>query len=181
MTQTKEAREDERTMSGADEDPTRIATHLLSLEGLCLDRREWKRWLDLYDEDVVYRIPAWRNEDEETSDPNTEVSLIYHDSRTGLEDRASRIEAGRSATTMPLPRTAHFVGNVVATLAGDGVIEAEASWNVHVYQPRTAKQSVHFGRYEVQLKKRADVWRISRKTIHLQNDRVSTVLDFYSV
>jgi benzoate/toluate 1,2-dioxygenase beta subunit/2,4,5-trichlorophenoxyacetic acid oxygenase 2 len=82
---------------------------------------------------------------------------------------------------MPLPRTAHFVGNVVATRAGDAVIEAEASWNVHVYQPRTAKQSVHFGRYEVQLRKRADVWRISRKTIHLQNDRVSTVLDFYSV
>jgi 3-phenylpropionate/cinnamic acid dioxygenase small subunit len=181
VTKATEAREDGRAMSDADEDATRIAMHLLSLEGLCLDRREWKRWLALYDEDVVFRIPAWRNEDEETSDPNSEVSLIYHDSRTGLEDRASRIEAARSATTMPLPRTAHFVGNVVANRAGEGVIEAEATWNVHVYQPRTAKQSVHFGRYEVQLRKRGDVWRISRKTIHLQNDRVSTVLDFYSV
>ncbi|MDB5697342.1 MAG: tftB [Alphaproteobacteria bacterium] len=168
-------------MSMTSDDPTQIATHLLALEGLCLDRRDWKRWLDLYDEDVVYRIPAWRDEDEETQDPNSEVSLIYHDSRTGLEDRAARIAAGRTATTMPLPRTAHFVGNIVAARAGDGVIEAEASWNVHVYQPRTAKQSVHFGRYEVQLRKKGEIWRISRKTIHLQNDRVSTVLDFYSV
>lgn len=164
-----------------DQNATTIATYALSREGIYLDRRDWKQWIDLYEEKAVYWIPAWRDEGQETADPDAEVSLIYHDSRTGLEDRVMRIMSRKSITSMPLPRTAHFVSNVIGMETGDGIIDAQASWVVHVYQPRTAKQHMHFGRYEVQLKRHGQDWRIARKTTHLQNDRVATVIDFYTV
>lgn len=158
-----------------------IATTVLAREGLYLDRRQWPEWLALYHPQCLYWVPAWRDEHEETRDPASEVSLIYHDNRLGLEDRVLRIGSRKSITAMPLPRTAHFTSNILASTVGDEAIEAEASWAVHVYHPRTAKQVVHFGRYELQLVRSGDEWLIARKIVHLQNDRIPTVLDFYSL
>lgn len=164
-----------------DVDATRIAADILAREGQFLDRRDWHGWLDLYAEDAEYWIPAWRDENRQTDDPASEVSLIYHASRKGLEDRVARILSGKSVTAMPLPRTAHLVGNVTAAGTGEDRIDAQASWTVHCYQPRTAKQTVNFGRYEIRLNYRDGQWLIARKLIRLLNDRVATALDFYSV
>ena len=68
-------------------------------------------------EDTVFWVPAWRNESETVEDPDTEVSLIYHDSRKGLEERVHRLRTGKSVTTMPLPRTAHFVSSFLVAEA----------------------------------------------------------------
>ncbi len=50
---------------------------------------------------------------------------------------------------------------------------------VNVYDPRTSKQTMHFGRYEVALERHGEQWLFARKKIHLQNDCVAAVLDFY--
>jgi len=156
-----------------------IAHAILSDEGFLLDRRQWQVWLDLYLPDAVYWVPAWRDEVEETDNPDAEVSLIYHESRVGLEERVMRIRSRQSVTTMPLPRTTHFVSNVHAERLSEDGIEARASWLVHLYDPRTTVQKSHHGYYEVTLRQHAGAWRIARKKIHLQNDCVAAVLDFY--
>lgn len=158
---------------------TAIVTNLLAREGLCLDRRQWRDWLDLYEPDACYWVPAWRNEMMQTSDPDTEISLIFHDSRYGLEDRVVRLESQQSLTAMPLPRTAHFASNVVVHKAVDDSIEAEASWSVQIYQPRGNKHSMNFGLSEVHLVRRGSQWKFSRKKIALLNDFSGAVLDFY--
>ena len=113
-------------------------------------------------------------------DPDSEVSLIYHDSRLGLEERVTRLSSGKSASAVPLPRTTHFVGSVRAS--GDGEkIEAHASWQVMLYHPRTAQQHLLFGRYQHELVQRNGGWRIRRKKVSLLNDRLPTLLDFYCV
>jgi len=162
-----------------DQNATAIATQVLCQEGLYLDRRDWKAWLGLYAEHAVYWVPAWRDEYAETDDPDTEVSLIYHDSRIGLEERVMRIQSRKSVTALPLPRTTHFATNIVGSMIDADVVEAQASWMVLAYEQRTAKQHQHFGRYEMQLKKHGNHWLIARKKIQLQNDRVPTVIDFY--
>lgn len=162
-------------------DATAIASGLLAREGLLLDRRDWQGWLSLYHEQAIFWVPAWRDEHDETSDPASEVSLIYHDSRVGLEERVMRIGSRKSITAMPLPRTAHLTSNVVAAFTDDATIEAEASWAVHVYHPRNSRQAVHFGRYELRLRRTAGDWLIVRKIVHLHNDRIATVIDFYSL
>ena len=135
----------------------------------------------MYREDAVYWLPAWRDEYETTADPQTEVSLIFHSTRLGLEERIARIESRKSITALPLTRTLHQIGNVELRAAGPAYVETEATFAVHVYDPRTAKEHTRFGRYEHVLSREGDTWRIAKKKIILVNDKVPAVLDFYSI
>lgn len=156
-----------------------IATEVVAREGHLLDTRDWDGWVALYREDAVFWVPAWRNESETVEDPDTEVSLIYHDSRAGLEERVHRLRTGKSVTTMPLPRTAHFASGFLVAAASAEKIELRSSWQVVVYQPRSAVQYTLAGRCEHQLVKTGGDWKIAKKKIILVNDRVPTLVDFY--
>jgi 3-phenylpropionate/cinnamic acid dioxygenase small subunit len=156
-----------------------IATEVVAREGHLLDRRDWDAWLALYTEAAVFWVPAWRNESETVEDPDTEVSLIYHDSRRGLEERVLRLRTGKSVTAMPLPRTAHFVSSFLLASSGAEAIDLHSSWQVAIYQPRSAIQYTLAGRYEHRLVKDGGGWKIARKKVILINDRVPTLVDFY--
>ncbi|MDF1817081.1 MAG: aromatic-ring-hydroxylating dioxygenase subunit beta [Immundisolibacteraceae bacterium] len=164
-----------------DQAATAIAIELLYRESSALDQRNWQQWLDLYTEDAVYWVPAWRNEDEQTSDPNSEVSQIYHDSRTGLEERVMRVTSGKSVTAMPLPRTTHFITNIVATNADEATIKVAANFMVQLFQPQRGAHYVNFGDYELSLARKGDRWLIAAKTVHLKNDLVPALIDFYTL
>jgi benzoate/toluate 1,2-dioxygenase beta subunit/2,4,5-trichlorophenoxyacetic acid oxygenase 2 len=158
-----------------------IAATTLYREARLLDRGEWADWVAMYREDAVYRVPAWLDEYETTNDPNTQVSLLYHDARRGLEERIARIESRKSITALPLPRTVHQISNLEAAETSPGEITCHSVFSVHVYDPRVAKEHVHHGRYEHRLAREGDQWKIARKIITLVNDRVPTLLDFYSL
>lgn len=164
-----------------DQAATAIATELLYRESTALDQRKWDQWLDLYTQDAVYWVPAWRNEDEQTSDPNSEVSQIYHDSRTGLEERVMRVTSGKSVTAMPLPRTTHFITNIVATNADEATIGVAANFMVQLFQPQRGAHYVNFGDYELALARQGERWLIAAKTVHLKNDLVPALIDFYTL
>lgn len=166
-------------MPMAEDRPLEVAMEVVAREGHLLDRRGWDAWLALYTDDTVFWVPAWRNESETVEDPDTEVSLIYHDSRKGLEERVHRLRTGKSVTTMPLPRTAHFVSSFLVSAATPEKIETHSSWQVVIYQPRSAVQYTLAGRYEHQLVKSAGEWKIAKKKVILINDRVPTLVDFY--
>ena len=155
------------------------ALAFLQLEGHHLDRRDWDAWLALYDEDAVYWVPAWKDEDTPGDDPDAEVSLIYHQGRAALEDRVWRIRSQRSVASIPLMRTAHMIGNVIARPGADGALLVDASWTCHTYDPKRRKQHVFFGRYEIELRWHADGWKFARKKVLLQNDYIPTMIDFY--
>jgi benzoate/toluate 1,2-dioxygenase beta subunit/2,4,5-trichlorophenoxyacetic acid oxygenase 2 len=163
-------------------DPAAVAAELLYREGLHLDRQEWDAWLALYHQDAVFWVPAWKSEHQPTDNPDTEVSLIYHDTRRGLEERVTRIRTRKSVTALPLPRTVHFAGNVLVVEADADRIRASASWSVHLLDPQSARERHHFGRYDLTLRRDVDgAFKIARKHVLLVNDRVPTALDFYSV
>lgn len=163
-------------------DAARIATHLIFLEGALLDRREWDAWLDLYCEDAVFWIPAWRDESTLINDPECEISLIYHESRHALVERVARVQSKKTVTAAPLPRTAHFVSGVLLSdTSSPDQIEANSVWSVISYNPRTSMQHQLFGHYFHRLVNLDGQWRIAMKKITLLNDRVPTMLDFYSV
>jgi 3-phenylpropionate/cinnamic acid dioxygenase small subunit len=146
-----------------------------------LDKGEWSAWVTMYREDAVYWLPAWRDEYETTADPQTEVSLIFHNTRLGLEERIARIESRKSITALPLPRTLHQISNVELHAVSSAHIEIESTFAVNVYDPRTAKEHTRFGRYEHRISREQETWRIAKKKIILINDKVPTVLDFYSI
>jgi 3-phenylpropionate/cinnamic acid dioxygenase small subunit len=154
-----------------------IVTELLYKDGMLLDQRRWDEWLQLYAPDVTYWVPSWETETELTSDPDTELSLIYYDSRAGLEDRVFRIGTQRSAATNPFPRTCHLVSNVLILDDRGTACDARASWQVHVYDFKDSH--TYYGFYDVSFEAGSDGWQFKRKKITLLNDNMPGPLDIY--
>jgi 3-phenylpropionate/cinnamic acid dioxygenase small subunit len=157
------------------------AERLLFVEAQHLDRKEWAAWAELYTEDAEYWVPSWLDEHELVSDPATQVSFIYHQSRRQLQERISRIQSRKSITALPLPRTLHMISNVALSVADDRHIDARSCWTTHVYDPRTRRQHLHFGTYEHRLALSQQGYRIARKKIVIMNDYIPTIIDFYSI
>jgi 3-phenylpropionate/cinnamic acid dioxygenase small subunit len=157
---------------------------LLYREGYALDTRQWDDWLALYEPDCEYWVPAWRNEDELTEDPNAEISLIYYATKAGLEDRVWRVKSGLSAASRLLPRTQHQAGNVVVTPLQDGAdheLRVRFNWCVNQFECDTRQSHTFFGRAEAELRFRDGAWRYRKKKTIILNDYVPTVVDFYSL
>ena len=153
------------------------AEDLLYREALLLDRRDWDAWLDLYAEDAVFWMPAWRDEMEPTTDPDSELSLIYYQGRDNLVERVWRARSGLSVASSPLPRAVHAVTNVLV----EGEDRVSASFTVHIRDVRAERSHVFFGRYEYRLRATDEGWRIAAKKILLLNDVIPTVVDFYMI
>lgn len=157
------------------------AETLLYREALALDRRDWDSWLALYADDAEYWMPAWRDEETPTDNPNRELSLIWYKGKRNLVDRVWRLTSGMSIASAPLPRSVHAVTNVLVERSDADSADIAASWTVHQYDVRSGSEHVFFGCYEYALARRGDGWLIARKKILLLNDRIPTVLDIYSV
>ena len=159
-----------------------MAAELLYREAHFLDERRWDDWLSLYHEQAEYWVPAWRDEDRVTEDPESEIALIYISSRVQLEERVSRVRSGRSAASSPLPRTAHAVSNVMVTTdADDDMLTVRSITTTHIFDVKRREQHVLFARCEYGLVRVNGDLRILRKKLVLLNDYIQTVIDFYSI
>jgi 3-phenylpropionate/cinnamic acid dioxygenase small subunit len=152
---------------------------LLFAEATALDEKRWDDWLALFTEDTEYWVPAWNAEHEQTSDPGREISFIYYDSRSGLEDRIFRLQLNQSSASIPLPRTCHLVTKIRVLLRPDGNCEVKANWLVNSY--RLERSTSFYGFYEYLLMPKAPGWLIAKKKTIVLNDVIPTVLDIYSI
>ena len=116
-----------------------------------------------------------------TSDPARELSLVYYQGRKNLEDRVWRARSGMSVASAPLPRVVHQITNI--SLCTEDADEAQVASNnsVHLYDKRSSRTHLFFGRYSHTLLWRAESIKIARKKIILLNDTIPTVLDFYCI
>ena len=168
------------TTAGPAPDPATAlarAQELLHREAYYADRGRWQDWLELYLADATFWVPAWQSENQLVSDPLTEVSILYADSRRELEHRIWRFTSGESAASTPLPRTSHLVGNVLVHAAHAGALRVSASWQSHSY--RAGESYLYGGWYEYDLADHAGQLRIRAKTVVLINDRVDGYVDLY--
>ncbi|MBN8816827.1 MAG: aromatic-ring-hydroxylating dioxygenase subunit beta [Sphingomonas sp.] len=157
------------------------AEDLLYREAALLDYGRWDEWLNLYTHDAIFWMPAWRDEETLTADPGVELSLIYYEGRTGLEDRVVRARSGQSVASRPRPRCVHCISNVVVSSSGAEVADVTASFVVHLHDVRAERSHSFFGRYQHRLRMESGAWRIAAKKIVLLNDTIPTVVDFYSI
>lgn len=148
-------------------------------EARLLDNQNWDAWLNLYQEDASFWIPMWDSDYETTTDPKTQLSLMYYGDRSGLEDRVFRLRTKRSSASLPMPRTCHMVSNVQAKPNGNGSIHVYASGEVASY--RHKQTYTFYCHYEYQLKPVGDNLKIASKKITLINDLIHDIVDFYSV
>jgi len=151
---------------------------LIYREATLLDRRRWDDWIDLYTADAVYWVPAWKNEEETTDDPETQLNMIYLRNRGGMEDRIFRIESRDSYASVPLDRTVHVVGNVLVENAAGDRIEAWANCVVHVYSTKSGP-TTRASLYDYTLRRVNGALRIARKKITFIDDRLQGAVDIY--
>jgi 3-phenylpropionate/cinnamic acid dioxygenase small subunit len=126
-------------------------------------------------------VPAWDEDGRPTDDPQSQLSLIYYNSRAGLEDRVWRIQSGLSPASSPLVRTCHLLTNVRITTVTQDQPHVSSHWQVQIYQPEKQHSFSYFGFYEHGLRLEGAQMRIARKKIVLLNDVVESVLDIYHV
>ena len=164
------------------EDPSRAElVELIENDGRYLDRQRWDEWLDLFAEDVVFWVPAWKSEEELTDDPGGEVSLIYYEGRKRLQERIWRARSGNSTSSVPMVRTVHAINHVRVEEGERGTATGSANWTVHMFDPRSRIQHSFFGFYEYRFTHSGERWLISRKKIVLLNDYIPKFIDFYTL
>ena len=152
-------------------------TRLVYREAMLLDRRRWDDWIAMFTEDAVYWVPAWKNEEETTDDPDGQLNLIYLRNRGGLEDRVFRIESRDSYASVPLDRTVHVVSNVLVESETGDEIEATANCLVHTYGKKGGM--TRGGLYDYTLRRTGTGLKIARKKITFIDDRLEGPIDVY--
>lgn len=151
----------------------------LYYEARLLDDRQWDEWLACYSPHVVYWMPAWRDNDTLSNDPQREISLIYYPNREGLEDRVYRIKTERSGASTPEPRTTHMISNI--ELLGSSEQGMEVRYNWVTYSHRYQHTEHYFGTTTCILQETGGLPQIVRKTIQLNNDYIRQVIDIYHI
>ena len=154
---------------------------LLYQEAAYLDERRWTEWLALYTEDAEFWVPAWDEDGHLTTDHESQLSLIYYNSRAGLDDRVWRIQSGLSAATSPFARTCHLITNVRLIETHPPHTHVSSHWQVQIYLPEKQHAFTYFGFYKHVLRTEGELLRIAKKKILLLNDVVASVLDIYHV
>lgn len=141
------------------------------------DRKDWKAYINDFDDNMVFHVPQWKSELEYTTNPKREMSLIYYSNRGGLEDRIFRVETEKSSSAFPLPRTLHQISNIQITDEKDGELYVEATWDTSYVRMEIANR--FFGTVYYRIKKEGDQFKITYKQVILMNDKINAVLDFY--
>jgi benzoate/toluate 1,2-dioxygenase beta subunit len=151
---------------------------LLGLEAHYLDARDWDAWLGLYTNDAEYWVPAWDDDGRLTSDPKSELSLMYYNSRTGLEERVDRIRNGRSAASRPMPRTTHLF-QLLSCAESSEEISAHTSWITNSFSD--GRVTTYFGKAHYRFLQFGEQLLVKFKKTIINNDIIDSVADIYSI
>ena len=146
-------------------------------EARYLDDKEWDAWLELYAPDASFWMPAWDDRDRLTEDPQSEISLIWYGSRSGLEDRVFRIKTERSSATIPDTRTSHNISNLELLEQADGFCKLRYNWHTMSFRYKTVDH--FYGTNFYTLDVRGENPLIKAKKVVLKNDYIRQMIDVY--
>ncbi|MFE7421016.1 benzoate 1,2-dioxygenase small subunit [Rhodococcus sp. NPDC057529] len=149
-------------------------------EARYLDDREFEEWIECYHPDSEFWMPAWADDGELTTDPMTEISLIYYANRGGIEDRVFRIKTDRSsATSLPEPRTGHNISNVEVIERRGDVVDVRFNWFTLYFRYNTV--DTYFGNSFYTIDFSGEQPLILKKKVVLKNDYIHHVVDIYHI
>jgi benzoate/toluate 1,2-dioxygenase subunit beta len=152
-------------------------SQFLYREARLLDDEQWDEWLNCYAPDASFWMPAWDDDDTLTTNPQSEISLIYYPDRQGLEDRVFRIKTERSSATMPDTRTSHNINNIEVIESHGKKVTVRFNWNTLSYRYKTSYSYFGMSRYEIDFSE--DQPQILSKYVVLKNDYINQVIDIY--
>lgn len=139
-----------------------------------LDGRQFRAWLDLLAEDLIYFMPIRRNvkfgehEAKENTKQGEGISWFDEDKWT-LTKRVEQILTGVHYAEEPLSRVTHMVTNI--RLVEIGVEEVVVSSRFLVFQSRVEYENYTFiGRRKDTLRRHEGSWLIARRELILEQN-----------
>lgn len=148
-------------------------------EARLLDTEQWDEWLGCYAPEASFWMPAWDDDDQLTTNPQTEISLIYYPDRQGLEDRVFRIKTERSSATLPDTRTSHNLTNIEVESWQDKQVTVCFNWQTLSYRYKTVSNYFGSSRYVIDFSGTHP--QILSKYVVLKNDYINQVIDIYHI
>lgn len=144
-------------------DPTREILELLYQEAELLDEGRYREWLDLLDDEVLYRVPVRQTRERPVEGGISGVAEgMYHldEDRTSLEMRVARLETGFAWAEDPPSRLRHFVTNVRISqvVSNEHGLEVRVRSNLLLFRSRWDRPD-----YTLLSAERRDVWRKREK------------------
>lgn len=152
-------------------------SQFLYSEARFLDDEQWDEWVNCYAPSASFWMPAWDDDDQLTTDPQSEISLIYYPDRQGLEDRVFRIKTERSSATMPDTRTSHNISNIEVLERDGDKVTVRFNWNTLSFRYKTSYSYFGMSRYEIDFSNEQP--QILSKYVVLKNDYINQVIDIY--
>lgn len=152
-------------------------SQFLYSEARFLDDEQWDEWVNCYAPSASFWMPAWDDDDQLTTDPQSEISLIYYPDRQGLEDRVFRIKTERSSATMPDTRTSHNISNIEVLERNGNKVTVRFNWNTLSFRYKTSYSYFGMSRYEIDFS--SEQPQILSKYVVLKNDYINQVIDIY--
>ena len=152
-------------------------SQFLFQEARFLDDEQWDDWIECYAPSASFWMPAWDDDDQLTTDPQSEISLIYYPDRQGLEDRVFRIKTERSSATMPDTRTSHNINNIEVIERDGDKLTGRFNWNTLSFRYKTSYSYFGMSRYEIDFSDEQP--KILNKYVVLKNDYINQVIDIY--
>src|SRR5882724_3071992 len=138
-------------------------------EAWLLDERQFKEWLDLFTDDVLYFMPRRKNvlrrEAHRELTPLGDLAILEED-RRHLEMRVARLDTGMAWAEDPPSRTRHLIGNLEAAPLDNGEVEAKTAFLVYRSHLETDHQLLSGCREDL-LRKVNGAWKVRRRTIVL--------------
>jgi 3-phenylpropionate/cinnamic acid dioxygenase small subunit len=153
-------------------------------EAALLDRHEYRDWLALFAEDLVYRMPVTTNDHEQATGvppESVEQAYFFHDDLRTLTQRVKRLETGKGWAEMPPSRTRRMISNVMpkpADIAGEWDVEC----NFLLYRSRLERQvDLFVGTRSDRLRRNAAdrSWKIARR--HIMLDQATLLANNLSI
>lgn len=152
-------------------------SQFLYQEARFLDDEQWDDWIECFAPSASFWMPAWDDDDQLTTDPQSEISLIYYPDRQGLEDRVFRIKTERSSATMPDTRTSHNINNIEVIERDGDKLTVRFNWNTLSFRYKTSYSYFGMSRYEIDFS--GEQPKILNKYVVLKNDYINQVIDIY--
>lgn len=150
-------------------------SRFLAEEASLLDQRQFREWIDLLANDVIYRMPL-----RVTRDPSDGPSIIdemtfFEEDKLSLTTRVNRLGTTSAWAESPPSRTRHYVTNILVE-PGSRSDEVTVRSNFLVLRSRGNSPECEqiFGERIDVLRRVGDRWSIAARTIYPDQSVIGT-------
>ncbi|MCL6487709.1 MAG: aromatic-ring-hydroxylating dioxygenase subunit beta [Alicyclobacillus mali] len=138
----------------------------LCYEAELLDERRFDEWLELLDDNVVYRMPLRITRDLKRASNVVDDMTFFEENKQSLITRVRRLETASAWAEIPATRTRHFVSNVRIEPVDPVHVKVRSYFQVLRTRRSVIEPELLFGERHDLLKRTEGGWRVLQRIIY---------------